>query len=216
MIIIFSCQMYGLMNQISDIYNQRLLEYADKQEIFDIKMYAKLLWSFLCEFFDKIRLNGQYTLDNIASCLFGVETNSLQNENGTLVTHLKKFFDLGARNLLFIVICKIVLNEDTYFSVFLNLVISPRFGAYLQKKGISIFPMDAVNYTTNIVNQILSRRRQHLERRNDFIQMMVDCEQEEKESQQEEQNDNKQGQQWGTLKKSNYYSIYMLGFTVCA
>jgi uncharacterized membrane protein YjgN (DUF898 family) len=32
--------MYGLMNDISDIYNKRLLEYADKQEIFDIKMYV--------------------------------------------------------------------------------------------------------------------------------------------------------------------------------
>ncbi|CAF4003748.1 unnamed protein product [Rotaria sp. Silwood1] len=30
--------MYGLMNQVSDMYNKRLLEYADKQEIFDIKV----------------------------------------------------------------------------------------------------------------------------------------------------------------------------------
>ncbi len=39
----YSLQMYGLMNEISDIYNQRLLEYADKQEIFDIKVYVYLL-----------------------------------------------------------------------------------------------------------------------------------------------------------------------------
>ena len=32
--------MYGLINEISDIYNKRLLEYADKQEIFDIKVYV--------------------------------------------------------------------------------------------------------------------------------------------------------------------------------
>jgi hypothetical protein len=31
--------MFTLMDQISDIYNKRLLEYADKQEIFDIKVY---------------------------------------------------------------------------------------------------------------------------------------------------------------------------------
>ncbi len=36
--------MYGLMNEISDIYNKRLLEYADKQEIFDIKVYVYLLY----------------------------------------------------------------------------------------------------------------------------------------------------------------------------
>jgi hypothetical protein len=35
--------MYGLMNEISDIYNKRLLEYADKQEIFDIKVYVCVL-----------------------------------------------------------------------------------------------------------------------------------------------------------------------------
>jgi hypothetical protein len=29
--------MSGLMNQTSDAYNQRLLEYADKQEMFNIK-----------------------------------------------------------------------------------------------------------------------------------------------------------------------------------
>jgi hypothetical protein len=65
--------------------------------------------------------------------------------------------------------------------------------------------MDAVNYTTNIVNQVLTRRRQHLERRNDFIQIMVDCEEEEEEEakvEHKEQTD-KQGQPWGTLKKSN-------------
>ena len=32
--------MYSLFNEVSDKYNDRLLEYADKQEIFDIKAYA--------------------------------------------------------------------------------------------------------------------------------------------------------------------------------
>jgi hypothetical protein len=62
--------------------------------------------------------------------------------------------------------------------------------------------LDAANYTTNLVNQILNRRRQHLERRNDFIQMMVDCEDDEKETEQKMSSDT-QGQQWGKLKKSN-------------
>jgi siroheme synthase (precorrin-2 oxidase/ferrochelatase) len=79
---------------------------------------------------------------------------------------------------------------------------SPRLTVYLQKKGYSMLPMDAINYTTNIVNQVLARRRQHLERRNDFIQIMVDCEEEEGKVEHKEQTD-KQGQQWGTLKKSN-------------
>jgi hypothetical protein len=46
-------------------------------------------------------------------------------------------------------------------------------------------------YLTQLVNQILSRRREHLERRNDFIQIMVDHEEEVKDEQES-----------GTLKKS--------------
>jgi ABC-type amino acid transport substrate-binding protein len=72
---------------------------------------------------------------------------------------------------------------------------------YLGKQGFSIFPRDSVNYTTEIINQVLSRRRQHLERRNDFIQMMVDREEETEPDQQINQETDKQ-QQWGTLKKS--------------
>ena len=34
--------MSGLMNEVSDVYNQRLLDYADKQEIFDCKAYVSL------------------------------------------------------------------------------------------------------------------------------------------------------------------------------
>jgi hypothetical protein len=48
-----------------------------------------------------------------------------------------------------------------------------------------------MNYLTQLVNQILSRRREHLERRTDFIQIMVDHEEEVKHE-----------QECGTLKKS--------------
>ncbi|CAF3796917.1 unnamed protein product [Rotaria sordida] len=121
--------MYGLMNEISDMYYKRLLEYADKQEIFDIKAYAYLL------------------LDVI------------------------------------------------------NLIISPRLASYLGKKGYSMFPKDAIDYTTNLVNQILARRRQRLERRNDFIQMMIDHEEDET-NQQTDKKEQQPQQQWGTLKKT--------------
>ncbi len=95
-------------------------------------------------------------------------------------------------------------TENKHLLHFFTLVIFPRLGSYLEKKGYCIWPMDAANYTMNIVNQILARRRQHLERRNDFIQIMVDCEEEEKGIEQKGQTKtDKQGQQWGTLKKSN-------------
>ena len=67
-------------------------------------------------------------------------------------------------------------------------------------QGLSILPKDTVNYLTTVINQILTRRREHLERRNDFIQIMVDHEEEVKD----EQERDKQDQHWGTLKKSKY------------
>ncbi|CAF1403825.1 unnamed protein product [Adineta ricciae] len=163
--------MYGLINEISNIYNERLLEYADKQEIFDIKV-----------------LNGQYTLDNIASCLFGVETNSLQNENGVLIKHLKKFFTVSFANIFLIIIFLV-----------------PGLAKYLGKKGYSFLPRDAMEYTTDLVSQVLSRRREGLERRNDFIQMMIDHEEEVKNetaTTQETEEQHGDGHQWKTLKKT--------------
>ncbi len=76
--------------------------------------------------------------------------------------------------------------------------------SYLGKKGYSILPRDALDYTTNIVNQVTSRRRQHLERRNDFIQMMVDHEEETKG---EEETNQQTDKQWKTLKKSTIESF---------
>lgn len=74
-----------------------------------------------------------------------------------------------------------------------------------------MFPKDAVDYTTNLLNQILTRRRQHLERRNDFLQMMIDHE--EEVYHEENQTDRKE-QRWGTLKKSGnevyYLSVYLI------
>ncbi len=83
------------------------------------------------------------------------------------------------------------------------LVLSPGLARRLSEKGYSIFPRDTMNYLTSLFNQILSRRREHLERRNDFIQIMVDHEGEVKY----EEQTNKQEQQ---LKKSRDELLYSI------
>ena len=111
--------MHDLMNEITDTYNKRLLEYADKQEMFDIKLYVcplliEIIYNLVFSLIN--RLNGQYTLDNIASCLFGIETNSLQNENATLIKHLKTFFTPNIGTLFIFILCKCVNeNKQTFF-----------------------------------------------------------------------------------------------------
>jgi cytochrome P450 family 3 subfamily A len=103
-----------------------------------------------------------------------------------LINHLKKIFNISLANLLFLI-----------------LLISPRLAIYLAKKGYSVFPSTPMNYITNVINQILTRRRQHPERRNDFIQIMVDHEKEIKHEEQiNQQTEKPQGQQWGTLSKT--------------
>ncbi len=88
-------------------------------------------------------------------------------------------------------------------------MISPRLATYLGKKGYSVFPYKATNYITNVINQILARRREHLERRNDFIQIMVDHEKEMKDEQQPRQQTDKQDQQSGTLSKSTNKLVFV-------
>ncbi len=90
-------------------------------------------------------------------------------------------------------------------------MISPRLAIYLAKKGYSVFPSTPMNYITNVINQILTRRRQHPERRNDFIQIMVDHEKEIKHEEQiNQQTEKPQGQQWGTLSKSTNELFFLI------
>jgi len=45
-------------------------------------------------------------LDTIGSCLFGIEINSLLNENTTLAYHLKRIFSISWSNLMVLVFRK--------------------------------------------------------------------------------------------------------------
>ena len=55
-------------------------------------------------------------------------------------------------------------------------------------------PRDTMNYLSQLLDQILSQRRKHVERRNDFIQIMVDHEEEV----------GNEVQRSGTVKKSKH------------
>lgn len=67
-----------------------------------------------------------------------------------------------------------------------------------------MIPKKSVTYISDIVNQILVRCRQHLERRNDFIQIMIDHEEQMKNDEKTVQSthETEPKQQWKALKKS--------------
>ena len=64
-----------------------------------------------------LRINGQYTLDNIGSCLFGIETNSLKNQNLPLIKHLRQFFKINIKTLFILFLCESIeslIRNETY------------------------------------------------------------------------------------------------------
>ena len=83
-----------------------------------------------------------------------------------------------------------------------SIVVAPKLATYLAGKGYTPVPMDAVDYIKKIVDEILARRRNHSERRNDFIQIMVDREEEVKDEEKNEQPIEASREQGTALKKS--------------
>ena len=55
--------MFALMSEVSDMYNKRLLEYTDKQEMFDCKLYVTLLNPRRLHL-SIFRINGQYNYES--------------------------------------------------------------------------------------------------------------------------------------------------------
>ena len=93
--------------------------------------------------------------------------------------------------------------EYTWSFILQSIVVAPRLAKALAEKGYTPVPMDAVDYIKNIVDEVLARRRSHSERRNDFIQIMVDHEEEVKNEEQVEQLTQESREQKGNvLKKS--------------
>jgi hypothetical protein len=83
------------------------------------------------------------------------------------------------------------------------LVISPGLMKYLIQKGYSTLPKDAIDYISDLVNEVLKRRRNKSERRNDFIQIMVDHEEDTGKEQNAISSTNENKQQGTAIKKSN-------------
>lgn len=96
---------------------------------------------------------GRYTMDTIASCAFGIESNSLMDENDEFTRNVEAFFNpkfLGVLQLL----------------VFL---LMPKFYRFL---GLSVNPPET-DFFISIVNQTIAARKAG-KKRGDFLDLLLE------------------------------------------
>ena len=119
--------------------------------------------------FETKEVFGKFSLDALASCAFGIDGQSFEDPNAPFVKHAQDIFAQGADTIL--VILKFI----------------PGVAQILQALNISIQKPKAVKFFKSVVLQNLQKRRESGVRRNDLIDMMLDCIKEEAGGEEEEE-----------------------------
>ena len=124
---------------------------CDKADIlvkFSVKQAAKN------PYIDMKKNFGRFTMDTIASCAFGIECNSLVDENAEFPNKADIFFTLSKTRIL----------------KFCGLIFAPKL---VQSLGISINPPE-MDFFINVVNQTVAAREAG-ETRGDFLDLMLEA-----------------------------------------
>lgn len=110
------------------------------------------------EAFEVKRVLGSYSMDTIASCAFGVDAESFTNENSKFVQYASTIFTQGLKDGM---------------KMFLAIV--PGGLQLMRALDISVMPETETKFFYEAVMSSLNHRRQHKERRNDLIDLMLDA-----------------------------------------
>nr|XP_018905683.1 PREDICTED: cytochrome P450 9e2-like [Bemisia tabaci] len=105
---------------------------------------------------------GHFTMDVIATAAFGVQTDSLQNPDSEFVKFASRFNDF---------------SRFERFMIFFVLIFIPQFAKYLP---ITFFNMEVMNFLASVVRDTIQHREIRNEKRNDFLQLMLDVNEESK------------------------------------
>ncbi|XP_068240580.1 cytochrome P450 3A41-like [Palaemon carinicauda] len=97
---------------------------------------------------------GRFTIDTIASCAFGVECNSLVDENAEFPKKADPFFEIGFFRMI----------------IFLMFGIAPKLFSIL---GLSLFPKET-QFFKNVVEETLAARRKGT-KRGDFLDLLLEA-----------------------------------------
>nr|QUF59373.1 cytochrome p450 CYP3044B6 [Brachionus angularis] len=122
------------------------------------------------EYINCRELFGSLSFDVICSCCFGFSVDSLNDSNNEVLKHVKNI--------------KFNLKIKLKFS--LKKVFFPSLAKFFEKKNlIELVPKVSIEYLKNLTATIIERRKKKLEKRDDFIQIMVEHEENLEQSQNE-------------------------------
>ena len=107
---------------------------------------------------------GCLTMDIIAKCAFGTDTNANQDKNNPFIINGKGVFQVDlVRALMFALIPSPILKILKIF-----------FRSYLEARR------ENAEFFLNVARHIIKTRRENNERREDFLQLLIDCQNAEK------------------------------------
>ena len=118
-------------------------ELAEKNEEFELK-----------------KLLGKYSMDTIASCAFGVDSQAFKNKDSKFVDYASRIFQ----------------NKFSDGVKILLVMIPFDIGIYIMRAfNISFWKKDEAEFFYNVILDSLKQRRESKVRRNDLIDLMVDA-----------------------------------------
>ena len=101
---------------------------------------------------------GKFSLDTLASCAFGVDGQSFTNDKSVFVKHAAELFNQGGMVILGFLI-KLI----------------PGTSELLQLLNINIMKPKETGYFRDMIVNAMNTRKKSKERRNDIIDLMLDC-----------------------------------------
>ncbi|CAL8117834.1 unnamed protein product [Orchesella dallaii] len=110
--------------------------------------------------FDIVEAYSKYAMDVVANCAFGIDSMSFDTEPGALST----FEDMGNR---------ITFKFDPI--IFMKVIfaqIAPKLSDFL---GVKPFDQESQKYFLKVIGDVMKQRRETGERRDDFLQLMLDA-----------------------------------------
>nr|QUF59371.1 cytochrome p450 CYP3044B4 [Brachionus angularis] len=114
------------------------------------------------EYFDARKLFGYLSLDMMCSCCFGFSVDSINDPNNEILKHV--------RNLS--------IDSLTKDPRLILLILFPKFTNFLRERKLFNYfcPKESTDYLKSLSAEIINRRKNKLEKRDDFIQIMVEHE----------------------------------------